>query len=887
MIVFSASNNKLTQPNTELEALRGIITQTLKNNPKSSNQTQPRQKLDEKTAAKTILETWRASKINASFTKDSYKTYLSLLEANENKEHKQSNELAKIMFGQTIAADCFKENIVRNPFKDFHSSTGTNYRRDSMSENSRSVEQLGEQFNKEIEFGYPISSFHQFSIDELMKIYLHSYKDSINIISKKDEPTVFLEPKCDLVLMKTPFDENKLSDLPIKSSMAYIRTQRKLFYVDKTESKCTELKITENNLNKFDRDLKPSENPRSLSGKDMHTLEWITGHNIRKNFGKIYGKIKATGVNASLWQFYRSYHRWCSLPKIDGNDTRGLGLYGEVKVDSKTTKRMSTYLSDAPQSIRGLKNHPIMASLAKTALFENHPTKFLALCLRKMINGLPNDDTPNPIIQRIYVFLSIALKFHKKNYEKFAFGVYGIVHEISLLLLALHEQGQYKINYSQFKQETIRNGISSFGLDKKAGDQYRYIAAPANCGNHAYTIAMKLAQQIRSTTRPPTLQVLETYFEYEKLHQNQRNEDADIYLISAGPMVQLDGLHPGIDINEVIRNRILKGRVRPAKPVVIVIDATTALYKNLKIDDTLQQHIRDGYISLIVFESHQKFGLLHTDQAQDGRVFGMVSFLDFNPEDIDSFESNAEKDLSTHLDMRIGAFINIHCGPYLEYIKQRHFNVGSIYRHSLADLKLSNTSAIPHPQQLKNEDELCFIVDSQENTTFHSWYNRDSFGHYATTIGRVGEHCRVSPHASDVIDASIDVAMMAQRKNRYDARYLINLMETYFSNPSDLVNEIILLGALRSQPKFWPNNFKLEAETIEMIGRVLEMASATMRGRQAHADLRRVYANSIRNYYLGTEQNYSLIWEPDLDVIQKFKHRNDATVRSLNPRRPQ
>ncbi len=61
------------------------------------------------------------------------------------------------------------------------------------------------------------------------------------------------------------------------------------------------------------------------------------------------------------------------------------------------------------------------------------------------------------------------------------------------------------------------------------------------------------------------------------------------------------------------------------KPITIIIDATTTLYKNLKLNDRSLALIKSGKLSILIHESHQKFGLIHTDQVQYGRIFGICS----------------------------------------------------------------------------------------------------------------------------------------------------------------------------------------------------------------------------------------------------------------------
>jgi len=86
-------------------------------------------------------------------------------------------------------------------------------------------------------------------------------------------------------------------------------------------------------------------------------------------------------------------------------------------------------------------------------------------------------------------------------------------------------------------------------------------------------------------------------------------------------------------------------------PITILIDVTSALYKNLKLDEEIKQWVAQNNISIICHESYQKFGLAHTDQVQAGTVYGLCHKDSFTPIVINQFNENARYDFDNNLDM--------------------------------------------------------------------------------------------------------------------------------------------------------------------------------------------------------------------------------------------
>jgi hypothetical protein len=460
-------------------------------------------------------------------------------------------------------------------------------------------------------------------------------------------------------------------------------------------------------------------------------------------------KIRATGLIASPWQL-SSY-------------------YIEKKLDKNfPPKKLSLPDIGQPNTMQELLSDPCIIHLKKIAE-GNRSTRYLAQSLFQMLALLENTNIDKEIIKRIFIFLNMGVKFYKNNYTRFSVITYGIVHELSMSLIQNPDAFKEIVNYQTFKKDAELHAISYFGLDKKERsreEKYRSIAFPANSGTNAYVIAMNLAKKMElKMNAKPTIKVVGSlYFEFENLDKVTKNEDADIYLVSTGPIISFQELKetivPGVNINALIRKRMA---LKPMKPCTFVIDSTSGLYKNLTLDKDIQDLIHDGSVSVIVHESHQKFGLLHTDQAQYGRVFGLCSKNHFSDQLIQSLEKKAEIDMNHIPDMKIGAFINIACSDILEKIKEQHFKNGDICRRVLE--RLGTKSNIHQDEDmLGNSHELFFNIFTKttpisEEVKRHLT-RRDSFGHFASTFASIANIRRISMSASDPVDALIETSLL-------------------------------------------------------------------------------------------------------------------------------
>ena len=413
-----------------------------------------------------------------------------------------------------------------------------------------------------------------------------------------------------------------------------------------------------------------------------------------------------------------------------------------------------------PGTRNALVESTIYAKLSLLAQ-SNRPTKKLATCLHSILKNLPKNMHPKAI-QSIACITDIANTFYDYDYPKYAFAVYAAIHEVSLALL--HQTAaDLNQSFDAFFTESRHTFDKAFAIKSANLNKTVFIACPAASGTNAYFLAMKLALKMKTTLGAlPLVHVIKpSYYEFARITQTTNSKNADIFVLSTGPILNPEGLTPGVDINKFIKSYIIA--TKRTKPTTLIIDATTALYKNMHLDAEAKALICAGKLSIIVNESHQKFGMIHTDQAQYGRIFAICSKEQFDIDWIAEMQENAKKDYATHLDFRIGAYINSTCGDILEEIKEQHFSNGALLRAILIQTSLASKYIVKHPTMLLNLDELYFVVSSTRMLNIipeRMIEIRDSFGHFNTVLESVVTQVRFSPDASDNLDCLIQAAQI-------------------------------------------------------------------------------------------------------------------------------
>jgi hypothetical protein len=558
-----------------------------------------------------------------------------------------------------------------------------------------------------------------------------------------------------------------------------------------------------------------------------------------------------------------------------------------------------------PDTLSDLKEHAIMAELAGIAIGSDSPVKYLAAYLHCLISAIPPEgNINNKCIQRISLFLSIAVKLHRQYYERFAFLSHVISHEISLILNQVAKKGGEITNYKKFKKAVERNFISTLGLqaETNSNQNYQSIASPANSGCQAFMMACKLAEKMnnpQNTDNPCTEFYAPFYHEFFqfmkteiRLH-NKHKKLADIYHISAGPLVwnpdQQTVTVPGTDINLFVKYLLGIGLSSKSKEVVIIVDTTTALKKNLVLDEMTKKMVEEGKISIICHQSYQKFELAHTDQVQGGIVFGLCSKKTFSSDDLHQFEENAEKDLMNSFDMQVASFIKENTGSYPELIKQNHFKNGEMIKNAF--MKPSYNEALRklnYDFMIKNPDESYFYNIDKDNdpalydAILKNIELRQGFGHFNSTISEIdiGKSIRLSPGASDKIDTLVEITQLKLFSlfGREQLLRLLNLIVEQGNEKPALGEDEIFLAAFLMALKntcYHPPEFSEKEKVLLMdgINILLKSHSRLLSGRKS---LQTLYRFSINPHFYEFNSSELVNWLANQDESKKI-----ATITQL------
>ncbi|MBA2653045.1 MAG: hypothetical protein H0U73_12400 [Tatlockia sp.] len=551
-----------------------------------------------------------------------------------------------------------------------------------------------------------------------------------------------------------------------------------------------------------------------------------------------------------------------------------------------------------PDTLSDLIEHAIMAELAGIAISRDSPVKYLAAYLHRLISAIPPEyNIDEQGIQRISLFLSFAVKLHRQYYERFAFLSHVISHEISLILNQVVKKGGEITNYKKFKKTVERNFISTLGLQTETNSEHNYqsIASPANSGCHAFVMACELAKKMnpQAGDKPFTgfyAPIYHEFFQFMKTgirFNNKQKKLADIYHISAGPLAmnpdQKIVTVPGTDINLFVNYLLSIGLSSHSKGVVIIVDTTTALKKNLVLDEMTKKMIEEGKISIICHQSYQKFELAHTDQVQGGIVFGVCSKKTFSPDDLHQFEENAEKDLMNSFDMQLASFIKENTGHYPELIKLNHFKNGEMIKNAF--MKPSYNVALKqfnYDFMIKNPDESYFYnIDKYEDPALYDavYKNielRQGFGHFNSTISAIDidKSIRLSAGASDKIDTLIEITQLKLFSlfGREHLLMLLNLIVKHGNeNLDSREDEILLAGllmALKNGASHSPEFSEKDKTTLmDGINILIKSYSRLLSGRKS---LQTLYRFSINPHFYEFNSKELGSWLANLDESKKI-----------------
>jgi hypothetical protein len=155
---------------------------------------------------------------------------------------------------------------------------------------------------------------------------------------------------------------------------------------------------------------------------------------------------------------------------------------------------------------------------------------------------------------------------------------------------------------------------------------------------------------------------------------------------------------------------------------------------------------------------------------------------------------------AAHLDMRIAAYLHRHCASILEDIKRKHFNNGEIFRTILAKTAVISELVIPHDLVLESQNYFLAWKTAQKTLVFGGVLeSRDSFGHFADSTVTIDTIARLSPNASDPIDALMKSSQIYLEQQWPAHLSLLNSLEQEAINWGDkptLSQQVVIIAAL-------------------------------------------------------------------------------------------
>ena len=567
---------------------------------------------------------------------------------------------------------------------------------------------------------------------------------------------------------------------------------------------------------------------------------------------EIKAALVSAGLIASPWEIAQNI---TELPEKTTGDTHD-----------------ALYLKGLPNTFDTLLQSDLFIKLNRNAKNKRSATHQLAASLIQLIK---NDDTLSPAaITRIALIIDMANTFYANNYPRYAFCVYAIIHELSLSIAIQTDTSRLDVAFKRFLSESKESLTQSLGLNEAELTNATFIASPALSGTNAFMIAKRIASTIPvEPGKKPSIKMYKPC--YYELNTNEFSvdeslSDPDIFLFSTGPIVNMDGLTPGVDINLFIQENIIKPN--RTKPTTLIIDATTTLYKNLHLNNDAKKLIQEGKLSIIVFESHQKFGLLHSDQAQYGRVFSVCATGMHDEAKLQHIQHDAQVDFNQHLDMRIGANINHCCKNTLEQIKQQHFSNGALFRTILNQTDLVVNDIVTHEYMSKNLEELYFITSSYTSGKFWNIVPfRNSFGHYSTTLSAVGDLRRLCANASDTIDSLIIASRIYLALAHRDETLIISSGLNF--NKLSVTEQIITLGMAQNLITLYytPQNINNKVRWYYALNNILQ-ACQSLKGRTAFEE--------VSQYFYALQTNINAT--ENVNHVLALKHLFDNN-KTLNP----
>ncbi len=448
----------------------------------------------------------------------------------------------------------------------------------------------------------------------------------------------------------------------------------------------------------------------------------------------------------------------------------------------------------------------------------------------------------------------------------------------------------YLDNYGLESYQLSEQSKGNLNLNKKAFSDIDVIGYPANSGMHAHTLGLLISKLILGVNNKNKDQfsfdepnINQQYHETEDTRSHilglRKNDKPDIHIINGSVMNVFTPYIQGNSINEYVKKQQQDEKLdKPHN--VIVIDNTNADYHNLQLDENVQSLINEGKLTLIFWESGQKFGLLGTDQAQYGRVF--VVTKKENLAKLDQLNAAAELDI-IKLDQQIGSLLQ-----------------GRLQRNQYQRFNFENGKTLRDmiPGNQDNQQVGPFLVNKKVNQALRIYQtpfmqSRNSFGfNYMTNLGRR----RISAGSEQNIDIKISGLMLKKivdHTEHYEVlsdgiiyrsiSKMVNTLNDYFSEinidnvtnmSKDEVLELMAYLSLAQIVMYQPSYNKLGIKLNQK--NVITICDKLLTGLNKNED-KKEYDRLIKIHLDGSKKCFSVISD-----LKRCLTNNNTNIASTN-----
>ena len=527
--------------------------------------------------------------------------------------------------------------------------------------------------------------------------------------------------------------------------------------------------------------------------------------------------------------------RWQFAIKIVGNNRL------DITKSENANKVLSKYAKNGADVLKSKEFVLLLNCISKKNINFSLHAKEVYLMIERVCKhstfqslGQRNSETQERIkdnFARLHMFLDILVNLHNDTHIKFTAMLEPVIHELSLLIYEVTQLTKEPlITYEEFNESIQKEFLGHNGTAKihKQNAQIDVYGYPANSGMHSHTLGLHLCKVLLDINGVNKDQY--SFKEYGIDHYVETKDTRSVVLglqkSDVSPSIHIvngsimNGFAPytkGVELNNFVGELSDKEYFANNKRNIILLDNTNGNYKDLQLIAETQKLINDGLLTIIIWESWQKMGLLGTDQAQYGRT--VVISNKANLTRLESFNQAAKKDI-IKLDMQIGALLQVNRRQYNKY-RGFNFENGRTLRSVLSS----------NPKDIEQTGP--FLVNRNVKRAlsiykFSIFPQRDSFGfNYITWAG--DKVHRISAGTEQNVD--IKIFALALKKLVDNTKNLmcketcfnnlIDELNNYFSelnvyqlNVLELMSYLMLAHIALSDPDYNQVHNKLEAKPI-------------------------------------------------------------------------